>query len=86
LESSSTRSDSSLERIAVDDIASVPPRAKAAPQPSPATAPTPITSPIEASTWKAPSPNTMRFMLKSRGKENSSPIVNIRKTTPNSAR
>ena len=39
-----------------------------------------------ASTCAKPSPNTILRMLRSLGRLNSSPITNIRKTTPNSAR
>ena len=84
--SSSMRSASSLERIAVDDIASVPPSAKAVIQPRPPSRPSRVTSAIVASTWASPSPNTMRFIAIRRPSENSRPIENIRNTTPNSAR
>ncbi len=39
-----------------------------------------------STTCDRPRPNTWRFMLRSLGRLNSSPITNIRNTTPNSAR
>ena len=84
--SSSMRSASSLDRIAVEDIASVPPRAKLAIHPRPNSRPSTVTSAMLASTCTRPRPNTMRFIAISRASENSRPIENIRNTTPNSAR
>ena len=42
--------------------------------------------PIVSTTCASPRPNTSLRMLLSLGRLNSSPITNIRKTTPNSAR
>ncbi|MDT4877213.1 hypothetical protein FQZ97_1127160 [compost metagenome] len=39
-----------------------------------------------STTWDRPSPNTWRRIARSLGRLNSSPITNIRNTTPNSAR
>jgi len=84
--SRSMRSASSLERIAVDEVASVLPSANAAIQPSPSSRPARVNSRMLASTWTSPSPNTMRFIAINRPSENSRPMENIRNTTPNSAR
>ena len=73
-----------------DDIASAAPSAKMPARPTPRRGPSsqPMASvvPIVSATCAPPSPNTMRRMDRRRGSENSSPIENIRKTTPNSAR
>ena len=45
-----------------------------------------VLSIIVASTCSSPRPNTWRFMVRSLGRLNSSPMTNIRNTTPNSAR
>jgi hypothetical protein len=44
------------------------------------------TASIDRMTCDPPSPNTSRFIARSLARLNSSPIENIRKTTPNSAR
>jgi hypothetical protein len=95
--SSSSRSAISLTRIAVDDIAIAPPSVMAPChvrshwRPSAANAAAssalPITAPMIVNpTCDSPSPNTSSRMLRSLGRLNSSPITNIRNTTPNSAR
>ena len=95
--SSSSRSAISLTTMAVLLIASAPPSATALCQPRPqrwpmkampqAMAMLPSTAAsIVTATWLSPSPNTTRCMLLSLGRLNSSPITNIRNTTPNSAR
>jgi hypothetical protein len=90
--SSSRRSVSILETIAVDDIASAPPSASAACQPTLSGAgrrglrkATSIVTRMVSATWASPSPNTMRRIALSWASENSRPIENIRNTTPNSA-
>ena len=85
-ESSSRRSVRSLVSTAVELIASAPPSATPACQPSPKFMTMAQVRATVSRTCSAPSPNTMRFIAYSLGKENSSPIENIRKTTPNSAR
>ena len=97
-DSSSSRSASSLATMAVDDIAIAPPSTTAPCQPisqgralrlfqthtsrkCPSTAPA-----IVSATCDMPSPKTSVRMLRSLGRLNSSPMTNIRKTTPNSAR
>jgi hypothetical protein len=45
-----------------------------------------VTSTMVSATWSSPSPNTWRRMERSLGRLNSSPITNIKKTTPNSPR
>ena len=54
------------------------------------TMPRPIEAAVVISTVSTtcarPSPNTWRFMARNLGRLNSSPITNIRNTTPNSAR
>ncbi|MNM90497.1 hypothetical protein D3C81_1027620 [compost metagenome] len=88
--SSSMRSDSIFETIAVDDIASAPPSATEACHDSGKSqlkaqlAGT--TASIDSTTCEPPSPNTRRFIDCSLLRLNSSPIENIRNTTPNSAR
>ena len=76
--------------IAVDDIASAPPRANAPANPIPKWRPTsqPATmvKRIVSVTCAPPSPTTSRRMARNRASENSRPIENIRNTTPNSAR
>ncbi len=88
--SSSSRSDSILETIAVDDIASAPPSAIDACQVRSNTAlnsqPTGATASMVSTTWLPPRPNTSRRIARSLARLNSSPIENIKKTTPNSAR
>ena len=94
--SSSSRSAISFTRMAVDDIAIAEPsamapchvRSQARPRAAkPAASSTlPITAPrIVSPTCDRPRPNTSERMLRSLGRLNSSPITNIRKTTPNSA-
>ena len=95
--SSSSRSAISLTTIAVLLIASAPPSATALCQFKPhsrpaatkhqANAALPATAiRIVSVTCDSPSPNTNLRMLLSLGRLNSSPITNIRNTTPNSAR
>ena len=83
---SSARSTSILLTIAVDDIASTPPRAKPARQSNPKKSEVSMTSNIVATTCAVPKPNTARCMVRKRARLNSSPMLNIRNTTPNSAR
>ena len=80
------RSTRSLLATAVDDIASAPPNASAPCQERPSSQAHNRIAAEVTKTCARPRPNTMRFMLMSRGSENSRPMVNIRKTTPNSAR
>ena len=80
------RSESSLVSTAVDDIAKTPPRAMPSCQPTPKSMTSPVIASIVTVTCSSPSPKTMRFIAYSLGSENSRPIENIRKTTPNSAR
>ncbi|MNS81314.1 hypothetical protein D3C72_1150250 [compost metagenome] len=88
--SSSMRSESILETMAVEDMASAPPSATEACHDSGKSqlkaqlAGT--TASIDSTTCEPPSPNTRRFIDCSLLRLNSSPIENIRKTTPNSAR
>jgi len=84
--SSSRRSLSSLVNTAVDDMANAPPMDTPACQVNPVAKDRPVTTASVTSTCSKPNPNTMRFMATSLGSENSRPIENIRKTTPNSAR
>ena len=87
--------------MAVLLIASAPPSATApcqptpqrSPQDAPASATVQTISPcaatapsIVSATWLRPRPKTSLRMLLSLGRLNSSPMTNIRKTTPNSAR
>ena len=91
-DSSSSRSAISLTTIAVLLMASAPDSASAVCQPAP-----PRSAPAQASassaalakstvssTCSKPRPNTCRRMARNLGRLNSSPITNIRNTTPNS--
>ena len=82
---SSRRSTSSFESTAVDDIATAPPKANPGCQANPANMASPVTTAIVTSTWAMPKPNTILRIVNRRATENSRPIENIRKTTPNSA-
>ncbi len=82
----SARSTSILLTIAVEDIASTPPSARPARQSSPKNSEESMTSRMVATTWAVPRPNTRRCMLCNRARLNSRPMLNIRNTTPNSAR
>ncbi len=88
--SSCSRSEIIFMMIAVDDIASAAPRANAPARPTPKYAPRSQPAArvirIVSPTWAPPRPKTMRRIDRNRGSENSSPIENIRNTTPNSAR
>ncbi len=94
--SSSSRSAISFTRIAVDDIAIAAPSAiapchdKSQARPTAAKAAVSSTLPTTAPaivnpTCDKPRPNTSARMLRSLGRLNSSPITNMRNTTPNSA-
>jgi hypothetical protein len=85
VELSSRRSVSSFASSAVDDIDTTPPNINAALQSTPSAAAIAQAINIVAPTWAAPRPNTMRRIVMSRGRLNSSPMLNIRKTTPISA-
>ena len=92
--SSSARSARSLPTMAVLLMAMVPARATAVCQPTSHTPPSqrastsvPITAAsIVAATCNRPSPNTCLRMARNLGRLNSSPMANIRNTTPNSPR
>jgi len=80
------RSTSTLETIAVEDIAIAPPSTSPVRHVSPmrSEAATPIA--VTSATCAPPNPNTVRRMPISCGKLNSRPTENMRNTTPNSAR
>ena len=80
------RSARSLLTIAVEDMASAPPSAKPVCQGKPSSQASAVGANTVSSTCPIPRPNTTRRMLNSLGRLNSSPIENIRNTTPNSAR
>ncbi len=95
--SSSSRSAISLTTMAVELIAIAAPSTSAPCQPICQARPSsakpaismalPATAPATVSpTWASPRPKTAVFSARSLGRLNSSPITNIRKTTPNSAR
>ncbi len=79
-------SESVLEMIAVDDIASTPPTMSPVCQVRPIAMATAVAIAIEIVTWAPPNPNTRRRIAISCGRLNSSPTENMRNTTPNSAR
>ena len=72
--------------IAVEESASAMPAIAAGPAASPSTYPRPPIASADRMTWPAPSPNTSRRRVRRRSNESSSPMTNIRNTTPNSAR
>jgi hypothetical protein len=77
---------SSLVTIAVEDMASAPPTAKAACQDKFTTRmPTAMVLSVDTMTWVTPMPKTILRIAMRRGIDTSSPIVNNRKTTPISA-
>ena len=81
-ESSAPRSASMREAMAVEDIAAMPPSARPACHDSPnRNAPAMAISTVQA-TCAPPTPNIERSLLRL----NSSPMENMRNTTPNSAR
>ena len=80
------RSASMRTTIAVDDIASAAPSASAPCQRLPAAASSAAKSAVVSTTCSPPSPSTRRRICTSFGRLNSSPMVNIRNTTPNSPR
>lgn len=88
--SSCSRSASILETMAVDDIASAPPSARLACHDSgyqcDSSSEAGTVSSMVSTTCDAPSPSTSRRIERSLARLNSSPIENIRNTTPNSAR
>ena len=84
--SSSPRSTSSFDTIAVDDMARMPPSASPACHDAPNSVALPMASASVAATCAPPRPNTRRRMVFSLVRLNSRPIENIRKTTPSSAR
>ncbi|MQM40246.1 hypothetical protein KBTX_04293 [wastewater metagenome] len=71
--------------MAVDDNASAPPITVAAPPPAPSAQAVSPSTPVHSATWAPPRPNTVQRIARSCGRENSRPMVNSRKTTPNSA-
>ena len=83
--SSSMRSASSFMTTAVDDIASAPPTARPVCQPPASSSASAMLAAMVIATCARPSPNTSRRITRSLGRLNSSPIENIRNTTPNSA-
>ena len=92
--SSSSRSAMSLTTMAVLLIASAPDSATAVCQPmfqyagnsrARSNEP-PIDAAMVSSTCNMPKPNTWRRMARNLGRLNSSPIANMRNTTPNSPR
>ena len=84
-ELSSRRSASIFARIAVEDIASTPPSISPARHSMPSARAAAHTINRVSNTCAPPRPNTMRRMATSLGRLNSSPILNIRNTTPISA-
>jgi len=80
------RSASSLETMAVDDIAMMPPSAIAASNGRSSSQATSAVSAMVTTTCAPPKPNTVVRIVIRRGRLNSRPIENIRNTTPNSAR
>ena len=92
--SSSSRSAISFTTIAVLLMASTPDRASVpcqdkchkSGQNQRKPSSTRVLSTMVSPTCSAPSPNTWRRMVRSLGRLNSSPMTNIRNTTPNSAR
>src|SRR5256714_9113371 len=84
--SSCMRSARMRRTIAVDGMAIAPPTTRAACQGAPTSDAAASTATSVSRTWEKPSPNTARRSWNSLGRLNSSPIENIRNTTPNSAR
>ena len=70
----------------VEDIASAPPTASPIRQSKLSSQVINMTITMLMITCKVPNPNTIRFIVTNLDKLNSSPILNIKKTTPNSAR
>ncbi len=83
---SSIRSASIFDTIAVELIASAPPSAKPTCHPDPSIDTRIIAPAVVIATCANPSPNTARRIDFNCGRLNSSPIENMRKTMPNSAR
>ena len=83
---SSIRSASIFDTIAVELIASAPPSANPVCQPNPSSGSAIVAPTVVIATCARPSPNTVRRIAFNCGRLNSSPIENIRKTMPNSAR
>ena len=79
-------SESVLETIAVDDIASTPPTMSPVFHDSPAASATSAAITSVSATCAPPKPNTVRRIAMSCGRLNSRPTENMRNTTPNSAR
>jgi len=79
------RSTSRRITIAVDDIASAPASTTAACQVVPNASATGASRAIVSTTCEPPKPTTRPRIWTRRGRLNSSPSVNIRNTTPNSA-
>ncbi len=84
-EFSRLRSASSGITIAVEDRASVPPSSAATATGTPMPIPAAIRTSPDTPTCNGPSPNTSRRRADRRSNDSSSPIMNIRNTTPNSA-
>jgi hypothetical protein len=84
----------SLTTMAVLLMAMMPPIASAvchsnahqSPNSQPSANDAPVVNTTVSTTCAVPSPKTKRFIARSLGKLNSSPMANIRNTTPNSAR
>ena len=83
---SSIRSASILETIAVELIASAPPRTSPACHENPSSGSSSAPAAVVTPTCASPSPNTARRIERSCARLNSRPMENIRKTMPNSAR
>ena len=84
--SSSSRSARSFDTIAVEDMAIAPPKTRLACHEAPDTMPSASPRDMVTSTCVRPRPNTTLRIAISFGRLNSSPIENIRKTMPNSAK
>ncbi len=72
--------------MAVDDIDMMPPSAMAASNGKSSSQAISAVSTMVSTTCAPPKPNTVMRMVIRRGRLNSSPMENIRNTTPNSAR
>ena len=83
---SSMRSASILETIAVELIASAPPSVNPCSQAKPSKCSPTIAMTVVIATCANPRPNTARRIAFNCGRLNSSPMENIRKTMPNSAK
>ena len=82
----SSFSASSLATMAVEDMEKAAPSARPPCQGMSPKWAMAIVASMVTTTWTPPRPNTCQRMAMSRVRENSRPMENIRKTTPNSAR